>query len=252
MKVKLSSQGLWARGPCGSQGGECQASAHQQLPAEDENNENLPPLHRHTPDLHLHPCNDTQMCTDIICLGHREQSQQKTIALLGGSITILVNPWPGARHRHDGSLTRWGWGRGTAGWEVNRLVKHIWLGESWAHCELLSQLRNTLQVPSAGESESPFHPGLTSTHTACTINYCSSSGNLNKTKQSRDAAGLNNSPAHRKLCHSGGFKFQGALVPDYWVHSLHPLFCFSFSSMLFMSLNRASFIIIIPNSGLLY
>lgn len=63
---------------------------------------------------------------------------------------------------------------------------------------------------------------------------------------------LNNSPAHRKLSHHGGFKFQGALVSDRWVHPLHPLFCFLFNPMLFVSLNRASFIIIIPNSGLLY
>lgn len=183
MKVKLSSWGLWARGPCRSYGAGCQVSAHWLPPAEDEN---FPSQHRHTPDLHLHPCNDIQMCSDVTCLGHRETSQQKTIAPFEGKLIILVNPvaWSTAQRWAQSPAigTRWGQGHRAAGWEVNRLVKHIWLGEPWAHCELLSQLRNTLQAPSAGESESPFHPRVKSSHAASTINYCSSSGNLNKTQ----------------------------------------------------------------------
>lgn len=163
-----------------------EVGAKCQLPAEDEN---LPSLHRHTPDLHLHPCNDIQMCSDVICPGQREKSEQKTIAPFGEKLMILVNPvaW-GTAHTRAQSLaigTRRGWGHGTAGWEVNRLVKHIWLEEPWAHCELLSQLRSTLWAPSAGESESPFHPGVKSSHTASTINYCASNGNMNNTQGER-------------------------------------------------------------------
>lgn len=77
-----------------------EVGAKCQLPAEDEN---LPSLHRHTPDLHLHPCNDIQMCSDVICPGQREKSEQKTIAPFGEKLMILVNPVAWGTHTRERS-----------------------------------------------------------------------------------------------------------------------------------------------------
>lgn len=158
MTVKLSSRGPRARGACGSRGGRCQVSAHRQPPAEDGN---LPPRHRHAPGLHLHPCNDTQMCMMSSFLGRkkRRNRSRKQQPVLGGKLTVLVNsaPWsvaaPVSTATGPSPLAR---DVSLAGGEVNGLVNRIWLGEPWARCSWLFQLRNTLQAPSAGESEPPL------------------------------------------------------------------------------------------------
>lgn len=146
--------------------------------------------------------------------------------------------------------------RAIVGQEV-RLMGSLTASGGRALCRLcrLLKLRTTWRAPPAGEHEPP--PAFKA------FPLPGHKSRLSQWKLERDPSWAeaqqlrpsNNSPTHRKLAHSSDFEFQGALVSDCWFFFFLPSpapFGFSFSSMLFVSLNRASFIIIIPNSGLLY
>lgn len=112
------------------------------------------PRHRHTPDLHLHPFNDMQMCmmSSLLATGRNrgEIIAENNSPLRGGwgKLTVLANSTPqsmavstsvATRHHHlpgTGSFRWWG-GR------LKGLFNCVWLGEPWVHCYWLFQLRNS-------------------------------------------------------------------------------------------------------------